>query len=536
MAPTASAVWSKPVSAWPPEGEHVSYQRCSDIHHTCSSSLERRCRWPARYNSPSARCSSPSARCSSPSARCSSPSARCSSPSARCSSPSARCSSPSARCSSPSARCSSPSARCNRVLARCNSSSARYSSPSARCRRSLSMSDADTEGSSGPWRQMSFTSSESDGPRVVIPNKSEEEGDGEEEEETDENSQNLKTSMMGVKAAISMTTTDRTSGESGQPSHFDTLTPELEAALVKQLEDYFSDAGLARDLFLLKHVKRHKDGFVSLKLLSGYKKIKKLSRRWQELAAAARASTMLQVNEEGTKVRRRTPLPPNLLYEAPTSRAIVAVNVPPEQATVAALATLFGRYGSVASLQVLRPRPGGNVVPELQSLLVRTPEVATTTCAVVEYEDVWGAGCALREGVNLPMTLHLLRRSRRASPSSSRSSPTPTPKGRHAAENGVSADELRQRLKSGRSKQRHTPVESTTSDGEESGSGRAWWRSGPRHLTPQPAPRPVYHALVGCSKSTPTSPASYRRTDYPLSVTRYPRGPDDNRGFSRFRS
>ncbi len=42
-----------------------------------------------------------------------------------------------------------------------------------------------------------------------------------------------------------------------------------------QLEDLFSDSHLAQDGFLLKHVQKNKLGYVSLKLLTCMKKVKK---------------------------------------------------------------------------------------------------------------------------------------------------------------------------------------------------------------------------------------------------------------------
>ncbi|XP_071547796.1 uncharacterized protein [Panulirus ornatus] len=428
------------------------------------------------------------------------------------------------------------------------------------------MSDADTESSGGPWSQVSITSSESDGPRIVVHSTSE-----------DEEQDTVRVAgMLHLATGHSLTTTDVGSdytsegGECGREVDPAALTPDLLNALVRQLEEYLSDDGLTKDLFLLKHVKRHRDGFVSLKLLSGYKKIKKLSRNWRWLAAAARTSAALQVNEEGSKVRRTAPLPPRLLWEVPTSRTLLAVNVPAHHATMANLAVLFGTYGAVASLQVVRPKPGGGVHPDLQYLLPQAPEVSNTTCAVVEYEDMWGAARALHDLDDPHITLHVLRRSRRTSPASSRTSPTP--KGQRTRnESGVSADELRQRLKGGRYRLSPVQRESSASDGEDSPSRRSWWQQRPRHLTPQPSPRPTHR---WCSFSTPSSPAAFRRAQYHQQqhhhhhqqqhhyhhhqqqqyhhhqhqqyhhhqqqqqprVTRSPRGPDGTRGFTLVRS
>lgn len=41
-----------------------------------------------------------------------------------------------------------------------------------------------------------------------------------------------------------------------------------------QLEDLFSDSHLAEDAFLLKHMQKNRQGYVSLKLLACLKKVK----------------------------------------------------------------------------------------------------------------------------------------------------------------------------------------------------------------------------------------------------------------------
>lgn len=42
-----------------------------------------------------------------------------------------------------------------------------------------------------------------------------------------------------------------------------------------QLEDLFSDSHLGEDGFLLKHIQKNKEGYVSLKFLTCLKKVKK---------------------------------------------------------------------------------------------------------------------------------------------------------------------------------------------------------------------------------------------------------------------
>ena len=53
--------------------------------------------------------------------------------------------------------------------------------------------------------------------------------------------------------------------------------------IVIQVEFYFSDANICKDKFLLKHVKRNKEGYVSLKLISSFKRIKHLTKDWRQV-------------------------------------------------------------------------------------------------------------------------------------------------------------------------------------------------------------------------------------------------------------
>ncbi len=70
-------------------------------------------------------------------------------------------------------------------------------------------------------------------------------------------------------------------------------------------------------------------------------------------------SFVLQVNEEGTKLRRREPLPE---YDETTpSRTIVAVNLPTENPTIESVAELFSPCGDIALIRILRP---GKPVPQ----------------------------------------------------------------------------------------------------------------------------------------------------------------------------
>ena len=65
-----------------------------------------------------------------------------------------------------------------------------------------------------------------------------------------------------------------TSGGELEEESWQPPDPELTQKLVAQIEYYLSDENLEHDAFLLKHVRRNKLGFVSVKLLTSFKKVK----------------------------------------------------------------------------------------------------------------------------------------------------------------------------------------------------------------------------------------------------------------------
>ena len=54
---------------------------------------------------------------------------------------------------------------------------------------------------------------------------------------------------------------------------YDVPDPVLAAQIVEQVEYYFSDAHILKDAFLLKHARRNRDGYISLKLITSFKKV-----------------------------------------------------------------------------------------------------------------------------------------------------------------------------------------------------------------------------------------------------------------------
>lgn len=167
---------------------------------------------------------------------------------------------------------------------------------------------------------------------------------------------------------------------------------ELAQRINSQVEFYFSDANITKDAFLLKHVRRNKEGYVSLKLISSFKRVKHLTKDWRVVADALKRSTKLEINEAGTKLRRKEPLP---AYDETTpSRTVVAVRMPIDKPSVENVSRLFASCGEIALVRVLRP---GNPVPaDVRQFLNKNPSLVNCVCALVEFTESESAREALR--------------------------------------------------------------------------------------------------------------------------------------------
>uniref|UniRef100_A0A3P8VYJ1 La ribonucleoprotein 6, translational regulator a n=1 Tax=Cynoglossus semilaevis TaxID=244447 RepID=A0A3P8VYJ1_CYNSE len=183
---------------------------------------------------------------------------------------------------------------------------------------------------------------------------------------------------------------------------------ELIQKLVAQIEYYLSDENLEHDAFLLKHVRRNKLGFVSVKLLTSFKKVKHLTRDWRTTAYALRHSKILELNDEGRKVRRKSAVPV-FASESLPSRMLLLSDLQrwPELAALTKdngggegvatqqeqlmklLLKAFGTYGTIASVRVLKP--GKDLPADLKRLSGRYSQLGTEECAIVEFEEVEAA-------------------------------------------------------------------------------------------------------------------------------------------------
>ncbi|XP_063309403.1 la-related protein 6-like [Pelobates fuscus] len=187
---------------------------------------------------------------------------------------------------------------------------------------------------------------------------------------------------------------DSYEGDSGIPDM--TLVQKI----VSQVEFYLSDENLSRDAFLLKHVQKNKMGYVSIKLLTSFKKVKNLARDWRKTLYALQFSEILEVNEEETKVRRKTPIPDTLLGLPPT-KLLLAWNFSDSeqrpsichQTFMEIVTALFAPYGVITSVRILKP--GKEVPCYVKKYISRYTELTTKKSALVEFENLEGARKAL---------------------------------------------------------------------------------------------------------------------------------------------
>ncbi|XP_046838555.1 la-related protein 7 [Vespa crabro] len=120
----------------------------------------------------------------------------------------------------------------------------------------------------------------------------------------------------------------------------------LHAAILKQMEFYFSDANLSKDRFLGNLIKE--DSYVDLSIFTRFNKIRELTTDINRIAKALQASTMLSISEDGLKVCRITPIKQKENTEDCT---VYVQNLPPG-ANHDWLSSIFSQYGNVAYVSI----------------------------------------------------------------------------------------------------------------------------------------------------------------------------------------
>lgn len=167
--------------------------------------------------------------------------------------------------------------------------------------------------------------------------------------------------------------------------------------ILSTVENLFSDENLAKDAFLLKHVKRNKEGYVSLKLISSLRKVKSVTKNWRHVAHSIKKfSTKLIINDDATKVRRVDPLPASLDPKVnkkanAIDRQILLVNLPREKFQVECVSEIVSAYGTINEVRLYQSING----QEFDHLLKAFPRLTNSPCALVEFDSPANAMAAL---------------------------------------------------------------------------------------------------------------------------------------------
>jgi hypothetical protein len=166
----------------------------------------------------------------------------------------------------------------------------------------------------------------------------------------------------------------------------DSEIPEQEVLeqICRQVEEYLSDDYLATDKYLLRQLRSKSEGYLSVKLLTSFKKIKKLTRDWRVTAHALKLSGIVELSNDGHRVKRKANLPENL-RRGRTMTSILAIRVPDDWATLEAITNIFSAYGNITLARVLRP--GRAIPPDLRNYATQIPDMGATTCAVVDFDS-----------------------------------------------------------------------------------------------------------------------------------------------------
>lgn len=183
------------------------------------------------------------------------------------------------------------------------------------------------------------------------------------------------------------------------------LTDDLRDKIVKQVEYYFSDENLPTDKFLLKYVTRDKEGFVPVKVIASFRKVKKLIKETSIIAAALRESSLLVVSPDGRKVKRLHPLPLSEIKD-PKVCTVLVENLP-EDHSVDNLRRIFGQAGNVKHITIRDPHTERDprkcttaeklLSGKLHALVeYNTVEAAEKAVAILNDEQDWRFGLRVK--------------------------------------------------------------------------------------------------------------------------------------------
>lgn len=131
----------------------------------------------------------------------------------------------------------------------------------------------------------------------------------------------------------------------------DSITDALTYKLQSMLDEYFSDTNLETDFLLLKNI--NMDGYVPLKFLMGFRDINMFTSDIEALQMAIVASSALEMNQDGTHVKRTLEVMPKHTYLGSVARLVIVYNFP-ATFTEKELNLTFSNSGYVEHIDVVK--------------------------------------------------------------------------------------------------------------------------------------------------------------------------------------
>jgi len=129
--------------------------------------------------------------------------------------------------------------------------------------------------------------------------------------------------------------------------------------------------------------------------MSSFRKVKSMCKGydWRVVAEALKDSNLLEVNDDGSKVRRKIAVP--IVDETRPARTLVAFahhdRVPSMSTEL--IETTFSTYGPIAAVKLIQP--GEQPEDTIRKVLARHPKAKQFTCAAIEFERSESATKAL---------------------------------------------------------------------------------------------------------------------------------------------
>ncbi|XP_055484306.1 la-related protein 7 isoform X2 [Psammomys obesus] len=121
------------------------------------------------------------------------------------------------------------------------------------------------------------------------------------------------------------------------------------ADIAKQVDFWFGDANLHKDRFLREQIEKSRDGYVDISLLVSFNKMKKLTTDGKLIARALKSSSVVELDLEGTRIRRKKPLGDRPKDE---EERTVYVELLPKNVTHSWIERVFGKCGNVVYISI----------------------------------------------------------------------------------------------------------------------------------------------------------------------------------------